>query len=66
LGAGSGKAAGVTAIACPEVPASSAQPISDSAARQPQMTKAGAFHMGISPLMVDFAMRKFVPDFGDF
>jgi hypothetical protein len=30
------------------------------------MTEAGAFHMGISPLMVDFAMRKFVHDFGDF
>jgi hypothetical protein len=48
------------------VPTFPAQPINGSAARQPQMTEAGAFHMGISPLMVDFAMRKFVPDFGDF
>jgi hypothetical protein len=30
------------------------------------MTEAGAFHMGIAPVMVGFAMRKFVPDFGHF
>jgi hypothetical protein len=30
------------------------------------MTEAGAFHMGISPPMLGFAVRKFVPHFGDF
>jgi hypothetical protein len=48
------------------VATSPAQPISGSAAKQPQRTEAGAFHMGISPLMVGFSMPKFVANFGDF
>jgi hypothetical protein len=59
-------AAGITAVACAEVPTFPAQPISGSAAKQPQRTEAGAFHMGISPLRVGFAMQNFVCHFGDF
>ena len=55
MGSGSASAAGVTAVACAEVPTFPAQPISGSAARQPQRTEAGAFHIGGSPLMVGFA-----------
>jgi len=62
---GSAIAAGVTAAPC-RVATSPAQPISGSAAKQPQRTETGAFHMGISPLTVGFPVRKFVSPFRRF